>query len=861
MNASTLRDVLRDRGSHSADATALSFLTFEHGKEGIDSLSYSQLDTRARAIAARLLAQLSPGDRVILAYPSGLEFISAFFGCMYAGIIAVPVAIPRPHRQSHIAAIAADCCAKALLCADEGIDISKHLDGLSITTISTTTILDQEAEQFVPGKLDGESTAFLQYTSGSTASPKGVIVLHRALLANVAQIGQAFQHDVSCVAVHWLPMYHDMGLIGTVLHPIYAGFPSILMSPIAFLQRPERWLRAIQQFGGTTAGGPAFGYRHCIERISESVRAELDLSSWRVAYCGAEPIHSSTLRRFAQCFEPSGFSATSFLPCYGLAEATLFVSSAKYRCGANIVSFDAALLGQNLACPMSAETTIAREIVSCGVPAAETEIVIADNYGQPLPHGRIGEIRVHGPSIGPGYWKDGHASTDSFVSPIRQKGDRNFLHTGDLGFFHDGELFVTGRMKDLIILDGRNIAPQDLEWTAQDSHPRVTAAAAFALGNEDGERAIVLVEISGHVSQQELDDIVQSVRTAIGIRHDIAAAAIRVVKTGGLPRTTSGKISRSRCNDAYQRGDIEFVKPALSATHHAIASPSALAETPWLLRSHIHPSPSLRLYCFNQGGGCASAFLPWRGRLDSRIEICPIQLPGRESRYKEDCIVRIELLYQLFEDIGTRTDPTPFAFFGYCLGGRIAFAIARHLRRCALPLPSALLLAAVREPNLMPRKEIPTYRLSNEELLGYAKRLGEIPSNILGHPQAVERTLRLFRADIELSETIPFPEEPPFDCPLAVFGGRQDTAVRLEHLTPWSTHTTGPFTLQWLEGGHLFIDAQRDALLRQIAVQLAPFIGAVTTSTEQTMTSATLPLSSSRERGQAEPLAERHHAH
>jgi acyl-CoA synthetase (AMP-forming)/AMP-acid ligase II len=538
------------------------------GRDGMrqNGLTYAMLELRAQAVAVALQERCAPGDRAMLVFPSGLGFVEAFFGCLYAGVLAVPVSPPRVRALDHVGAIARDCTARVLLCLDS-TDAPAALGTEALPCIVTTALPDSLASLYAPPEISDDAIAFLQYTSGSTGAPKGAIVSHRALLANLAQIQEAFLHDATCVGVNWLPLHHDMGLIGTVLEPVYVGFPSHLMSPLNCVQRPLNWLAAIDALGGTTCGGPPFVYRHCVERIPEAARASLDLRTWRVAFCGAEAIPAECLRSFANAFAPAGFRARSFLPCYGLAEATLFVTGARHGQGATLATFDADLLDRGLATPFVPTSPnapegagAARTLVGCGVAAKGTEVTITDAKGLPLSEGQIGEIRVRGANVSSGYWGREAASSDTFALPVVDSTLPCWLRTGDLGFLYCGELFVTGRSKDLIVIDGRNIAAQDLEWTVLASHERVSGVAALPLRHNDGERVLLLVEISGRPDALEVEQIGDTARKLLATQHGVSLSGLVLVRAPGLLRTTSGKIARTHCAAAWRDRTLEVIR-------------------------------------------------------------------------------------------------------------------------------------------------------------------------------------------------------------------------------------------------------------------------------------------------------------
>ncbi|MFE0754149.1 AMP-binding protein [Inquilinus sp. NPDC058860] len=820
-DAATIQGILRLRGRSSPDAPAVSFLSYPDGQEQLETLSYARLDRRAGAVAAALLKRAAPGDRVILAHEPGLAFVEAFFGCLYAGMVAIPVAPPRPRDQARLDRIAQDAGARLLLLTHDQISrwTGSRIPGPSILASES---LAEEGGHAVVSPDEENPLAHLQYTSGTTGNPKGVMVRQRALLANLDQLRRAYELGPSSAGVNWLPLYHDMGLVATLLLPIYIGAATTLMSPLTFVQRPERWLAAVGRYGGTVCGGPSFAYQHCVDRVPETLRGTFDLSRWRIAFCGAEMVHAAALDRFAEAFAPSGFLPAGFRPGYGLAEATLFLSGARSGQGVRAVDFDAAALERGEVRPAD-RVTPARRLVGCGVPASDTEIRIVDDRGEEAGAGRVGEIWASGPGLASGYWGREDETRETFGATLPQAPGRAFLRTGDLGFLHGGELFISGRSKDLIIVDGRNVAPQDLEWTAQASHPAIVQAAAFAVTLDGVERPVMIAEIERRGGPPDLDAVGAAIRRAVSAAHDVPLAALGLVRPGLLARTTSGKLARGACRRAYLDGGLPMLHRWQDRAAAPADGPSALPATPWLVRPRIHPAPALRLYCFPYGGGGASAYTAWARHLDPRIELCAVQLPGRETRLAEEPIRRIDPLCKAFEGLAAMQGDMPFAFFGYCLGGRTAFAVARHLRRKGLAQPCALILAATQEPGRVPTPEPPPYRLGDPEFLDYVSGMIEVPATIRGNPEALRRVLHVFRADSELNESLPFPPEPPLDCPITVLGGLDDQVVGFDDLAAWRRHTAGAFTLQMLDGGHLFLEEQRAAILRRISHQLAPF--------------------------------------
>ncbi|MFC0451217.1 fatty acyl-AMP ligase [Rhodococcus jostii] len=511
-----LPDILQARAADQPDDCAYVFLD-ERGAEA-ELLTYSELHFRAMAVAAYLRERCAQGDRVILMIPPGLDFVVAYVGCLYAHVIAVPVSPPRNHRiHDATRNIIADCDPAMVLTSLDDVDPDGTLE---------------------PDRCDAASIAFLQYTSGSTSAPKGVMVSHGNLAANQEQIQRAMGHDEESTFVGWAPLFHDQGLIGNVLQPLHLGATSYLMSPGAFIRRPLLWLSAISKYRAHSSGGPNFAFDVCVAHAQRRDLSDLDLSSWRVAFNGAEPIRPESLRRFAETFAPYGFDANALYPCYGLAEATLFVSGSRKGRGPRYLDADRDELGRGHVVPGQGRT-----LVGSGVPEADIRIVDPHTRQPSEPH-RIGEIWVAGEQVAQGYWNG--RSPDTFAD--------GYLHTGDLGVVIDEELYVVGRVKDLIIIRGRNVYPHDIELTAQSAHPLVRpgACAAFAISGVDTDRLVVVAEV-----REERPDIAGAIRAAIIREHEVAVADLVLSAPGRLQKTSSGKIMRSAAKKCYLEGGFD----------------------------------------------------------------------------------------------------------------------------------------------------------------------------------------------------------------------------------------------------------------------------------------------------------------
>ncbi len=539
----SLTQLLETRAATQGESTLYTFLS-ESGEAPVQ-LSYTELLARARAIGTRLQQITKAGERVLLLLPPGLDLIAGFYGCLFAGTPAIPLLPPHPARleqqKERLLVIAADAKPAVVLSSREVLASLAPLHQELAQAIGTPPFhlaLDDIAvgdTQSALPPLDHDSIAFLQYTSGSTASPKGVMVSHGNLLHNSDLIYRAFDHSPQSQGVIWLPPYHDMGLIGGILQPLYGSFPVTLMSPASFLMRPLRWLQAVSQYRATTSGGPNFAYELCARKITEQQKATLDLSSWKVAFAGAEPIRAQTLETFAEAFACSGFTREAFLPCYGLAESTLFVTGFKAQPTFQTVQHQH------------------RELVGAGMADDETKVCIVEPESrEPLADERIGEVWISGPSVAKGYWNNAEATQATFQGRLPNRAE-TFLRTGDLGFLRNGELFLTGRSKNLIIIGGRNHFAEDIERTVTQAHSQAGSCAAFAVQTDAGEQLAIIIEIDklARLEASEQEEIKNTVLMKIAALHDVRAWEVRLVRAGSLPRTPSGKIQHHRCSELF----------------------------------------------------------------------------------------------------------------------------------------------------------------------------------------------------------------------------------------------------------------------------------------------------------------------
>jgi amino acid adenylation domain-containing protein len=563
-SARTLTQLLLGRAQSQPETVAYTFLS--DGETSEVTLSYAELDAGARRIAGRLLETLSPGDRALLLYQPGLDYVAAFFGCLYAGVIAVPAYPPRARRAlPRLLALARESGASAALTSQSVYaGLAERTAALPDDAAPRWIVADLSSEgpSAVPAALSPDAIAFLQYTSGSTATPKGVVLSHANLIDNLGHIHQRFGHDADSRGVIWLPPYHDMGLIGGILQPLYGGFPVTLMSPFSFLQRPLRWLEAISRQRATTSGGPNFAYQLLADRVSDEQLATLDLSSWRVAFTGAEPVRVATLEQFASRFADSGFERGAFYPCYGLAEATLMVSGGRLGDGPVVARLQRPALERGEAQPAT-EAHEARELVAYGTAVDGHEIAIIDPGTRvAAAAGRVGEIWVRGPSVAERYWNRAEESAQLLQAERADTGEGPYLRTGDLGFLHSGELYITGRIKELILIAGRNLYPHDVELSAEACFEglRRGCGAAFSVDSEAEERLVLVQELEREaIRSLDAEPVFRDIRRTIAEEHEAQLAAIVLVKPGSIPKTSSGKIQRAVTRQRYLDGELDVV--------------------------------------------------------------------------------------------------------------------------------------------------------------------------------------------------------------------------------------------------------------------------------------------------------------
>ena len=563
----TFVDVLRERAAQMPDVRAYVFLA--DGEDAEINLTYGELDRQARAIAAVLGETCTAGDRALLVYEPGLPYIAAWFGCLYAGVVAVPAYPPDPTRLEktlpRLQVIVHDSKPAVVLASNMVMPLQPFFEAMDSSAAATPWVNTEQvdaarAEEWQAPEITGDTIAFLQYTSGSTSDPRGVMVTHRNLLENVATSCVTGEYTEDDAFVSWLPQYHDMGLIGGILQPLYGGFLGVLMSPMSFLQRPFRWLRAISKYRGKTSAFPNFALDLCTKKVTDAQKAELDLSCWKIAVNGSEPLRPASVRKFTEAFRACGFSDRAHCPGYGLAEATLIVTFSPPDRAPRFISVDGAALEQHRVEPTDTAAENARHLMGCGITLSDMEVRIVDPDTQKAcgPE-EVGEIWVRGSSLAQGYWNRPEETERVFRATVAgEAGKACYLRTGDLGFVHEGELYVTGRLKDMIIVDGANHYPQDIEASVEAAHPALRAGciAAFAVDNNGAERLVVVAELA---AEADAEDVRGAVRQRVAAQHDLRVHEVVFLKSRSIPKTSSGKLQRHACRAGYTADTLEKV--------------------------------------------------------------------------------------------------------------------------------------------------------------------------------------------------------------------------------------------------------------------------------------------------------------
>ncbi|MFI7354930.1 fatty acyl-AMP ligase [Streptomyces avidinii] len=571
----TFTELLRVRAAELADEDVHIFLREAAGGVEAEHLTYGQLDREARRIASCLQGYAVTGEPVLLAFSSTAEFLKAFVGCLYAGAVAVPVPMPgeagRDKRLNRTTAVLKDTGAKLVLtetatAPEVALWLARNSrpDAACLVT-DTPGIGDADAWRPVPARPD--DFVFLQYTSGSVSEPRGVTVSHHNLLANQAALQKVLRTTREDRFGSWLPYFHDMGLVAHLLHPVWLGSHSVQVTPLSFVKRPLRWLRAIDEYGVTVGGGPNFSYDLCVRRVNDEQIAALDLSRWRLALNGAEPVRPESLDAFAEKFAPAGFRREALYPCYGLAEATLVVSGGAPGTPHVRKDFDRTALERDQVLRAGSGERV-QTLVGCGTPVDVDVRIVDPLTHDELPAGAVGEIWLRGYGVARGYWRRPAEGVHTFLASLGGE-ESNFLRTGDLGMLEDGELFVTGRLKEVVIINGRNVYPQDVEWAARTVSPALTFGAGAAFSVDAGGEQLVLVQEVRGAGSAELRTVAQRMQALIGKEFEIPAGNVLLVRPGTVRRTSSGKVQRTLMRalflDGVLRGEYEVLTPDVRA--------------------------------------------------------------------------------------------------------------------------------------------------------------------------------------------------------------------------------------------------------------------------------------------------------
>ena len=571
---SNLVALLRYRALHQPNKVAFSFL--KDGEIESDTVTYQELDQKARAIAVELQSICSEQKtqdfqtKALLLYPAGIHYIAAFFGCLYANVIAIPAYPPKANRSLfRLQSIVADSKATVVLSTSSVYSqlkskLAEEASNLqTLHWVNTNNIANERGEKWQEPETNSDTLAFFQYTSGSTGLPKGVMVSHGNLLHNSADLDLGWEHTSNSIMVTWLPIFHDMGLIYGVIQPLYKGFPCYMMAPEAFMQKPIRWLQAISDYRATHSAAPNFAYELCARKITLEQRQSLDLSCWEMALNGAEPIKKETLIQFAEAFAPFGFRFDALCPGYGLAENTLKVTAVRKTDKPVFLKVETDALYRNQVVETTEHHQKVQTLVGCGRPMLDTNIAIVHpQLLTQLANNEVGEIWVSSSSVTKGYWNQPQNTDSTFRAYLKDTGQGPFIRTGDLGFFKNGELFVTGRLKDVIIILGRYHYPLDIVVTIEKSLSalRPGSGAAFSIEIDGHERLVVAQEVERTwLRNLNVDEVVENVRQAVSKQHELQVYAVLLLKTASIPKTSSGKIQRRTCKVAFLEDNLNIV--------------------------------------------------------------------------------------------------------------------------------------------------------------------------------------------------------------------------------------------------------------------------------------------------------------
>jgi acyl-CoA synthetase (AMP-forming)/AMP-acid ligase II/acyl carrier protein len=684
----TILDALCARASAQPGRSAYFLLSDEGAEAG--SLTWGDLARRIRSLGRRFAAMQARGERAVLLYPTGLDYITSLYACLYAGVIAVPAYPPRINRHlSRILGIVEDCAPRYVLTDSSvmaGVKdvLANHPQLQKLEWIVTDTLDATESADWRPAPSANDAPAFLQYTSGSTSAPKGVIVTHENLTRNLTLIGEGFGVDQESTIVSWLPMYHDMGLIGNILATGWLGSECYVMSPAAFVRRPAAWLQAISRFGATASGGPNFAYDLCAEKISAEECAGLDLSRWRTAFNGAEPLRAATMERFAEKFAPYGFTRRAFFPCYGLAEATLFVAGSRPGTGTVEQEFDKREIVNHQAVSRK-DHGAAQTYVSSGQAHVDRVTVVDPSSRRECPAGTVGEIWVSDRSVARGYWGKSEVSSEVFGARLASTGEGPFLRTGDLGTIRDGELFVLGRLKDLIIVRGRNVYPQDIEATAELSSPALCPRGVVAFGVEQAgeERLVIVAEVLREQrSRLKADEEGEAVYRAIASEHGVSLFELVFVRPATTLKTSSGKLQRNATRAAYLDGKLDVLAVWRNVVHDEEVVAAEYAEDPAGSLSDLE-------------GWLASA-------ISAKLNVPASKLDSHRpiAEYGLDSLTGVELIAAIEQKLGMEL-PFELLFIGEPSLSALAAMLSERLRArgpsdhpgtrtCEVPIPLPL---------------------------------------------------------------------------------------------------------------------------------------------------------------------------
>lgn len=639
----TLADMLANQAQTRAEDVALRFVEPDghiiDGRASTDTLSFRELHHRACAVAAQLRSVAPHGERVLILCPPGLDYAVALFACFYAGLIAVPAYPPisgdgDDERLKHIID---DCTPQVLLTTSV---ITSLISGFDKLKIQNSFVIDEPNEPAPDIETRAETVAndvaLLQYTSGSTGQPRGVILTHANILANVTSIISLTDGSSRDRGVFWLPPYHDMGLIGGIFTPIVGGAESTLMSPLAFLADPLAWLEVISKQHGTFSAAPNFAYELCVRRAGNAQDrvADLDLSSWRIAINGAEPIRRETMTRFVECFASCGFRLPAFMPCYGMAEATLLISGTR--------------AGVQRPKNMNGESS-----VSVGMAISDGHIEIVDEAGKPCKDEETGEIWYRGPGVSQGYWQREQETAETFHGVLAHEADKTYLRTGDLGLLYDGELYICGRVKDLIIIRGQNHYPQDIELTATraDTRVRPGCSAAFQIEDHGDQRVVLVAEVTSQLSPLEIDEVGRNIRQLVAREHRITLTNVVVIQRGSSLKTSSGKIRRTATREAYLSGSLALITDLSIGA----GAPSPDQGTPDLIVDVI--TAAMKQALGVESLGCDDDFFAFGGDSLAAVEVVAI-LEERDISIAPEDLYRFSTPRLLAEDIGDRDTDT-----------------------------------------------------------------------------------------------------------------------------------------------------------------------------------------------------------